>query len=282
MSTALTRYDDASLTERQEYARTLAAGGDLIPRGLWAPVRAADGTMSPPQPSAGKVLLVMETGAMLGIHPVAALQGVHIIEGKATLSPALMSAVVRKAGHQLRVTTEGDMKSGTFSATATLVRSDDPDFTYSATWTMERAERAGLSKKDVWIKYGEAMCKARAISEVCREGAEDALMGVHYTPEEMDVTVSEDGAADVVEAELVPSEDWAALVQAADTKEAITAIADRAKAASEFDDAVRTLVLTRFGMLSREDAAAEPPAAEPVTATPLDEADPDFVAEPGA
>ncbi|MBO1739699.1 hypothetical protein [Leifsonia sp. TF02-11] len=270
---ALVAYSDASLSERQRYAQTLAAGGDLIPKGLWAQVRQPDGAVLN-QPSPGKVLLVMETGDMLGIHPVAAMQGVHIIEGKATLSPALMSAVVRKAGHRLRVRTTGSIAAGDFAATASLTRSDDPEFTYEATWTPERATRAGLMGKDVWKKYAEAMCKARAISEVCREGAEDALMGVHYTPEELDLPVREDGAADpdVIEGELEPTEDWPTLIEAAQTKDAVTDIVNRAKAAGEFTDPVRTLALARYGSIGRAeeraepkgDAATEPEAAEEV------------------
>lgn len=270
MSTAITPYDRASLSERQQYASTLANGGELIPKGLWAPVRKADGTMSPPQPSAGKVLLVMETGAMLGIHPVAALQGVHIIEGKATLSPALMSAVVRKAGHQLRVRTAGSIKGGDFAATATLTRADDSDFTYEATWTTERAERAGLMGKDVWKKYPEAMCKARAISEVCREGAEDALMGVHYTPEELDAPVDQSGDAQIADADVVdvepePAEDWEAAIEECTTKDEVKAVVARCQEAGEFTDTVRTFALTKYGMLRR---AEEPPKPDESKAEP--------------
>jgi len=252
MSSDVVIYSSSTLEERKSYASTLAKGGDLIPKGLWAPWRDSEGVMQPAAPSAGKVLLVMETGAMLGLHPVAALQGVHIIEGKATLSPALMSAVVRKAGHQLRVKTEGTIKDGTFAATATLTRSDDPDFTYSASWTMERAERAGLATKDVWKKYGEAMCKARAISEVCREGAEDALMGVHYTPEELDAVVDEDGTSNVVDATIEPSEDWPRLIAEANTKEDLLALAKRIDGLGEYTDALRTSVLTKVGTIARE------------------------------
>lgn len=269
MSTDLIVYSNSSLEERKNYAQTLSNGGDLIPRGLWAPVRKQDGTMGPAAPSAGKVLLVMETGAMLGLHPVAALQGVHIIEGKAALSPALMSAVVRKAGHQLRVKTSGSISDKTFAATATLVRSDDPEFEYSATWTMERAERAGLAGKDVWKKYGEAMCKARAISEVCREGAEDALMGVHYTPEELDASVAEDGTADVVDAVVEPSEDWAAFIAEAGTKDELLEIAKRASDLGEYTDELRTLVLTKVGKLGREVLIEEAPQEAPVEPEPV-------------
>lgn len=196
-------YSSSPLESRMQYAKTLASAGSLIPSALH------DGGA----PNPGKVLLVMETGAMLGLHPVAALQGVQVIEGKAVLSPALMSAVVRRAGHDLRVTTSGSIKSGDFIARAELVREDDVEHPFVVEWSVERALRAKLVDKyeqqggvwtitalrgrnnnpSPWMLYPEAMMKARAISEVCREGATDALMGVGYVPEELGGNVDEQG-----------------------------------------------------------------------------------------
>ena len=260
MSTAVVAYEAATLTERQSYATTLAAGGDLIPKGLHSITRRPDGSAGPAVPSPGKVLLVMETGAMLGLHPIAALQGVHIIEGKATLSPALMSAVVRKAGHRLRVSTEGNVREGSFIATAELVRLDDPDFTYRASWTVDRATRAGLASKDVWKKYPEAMCKARAISEVCREGAEDALMGVHYTPEELSADVTEGGEAvgiPVAEPDPEPTEDWAASFAAATTRAELDEVGARLAEKGEGTDKLRAAFMARAGVLAREEQTVD-------------------------
>ncbi|MCW2950800.1 MAG: hypothetical protein JWN41_1813, partial [Thermoleophilia bacterium] len=200
--TEVSIYDRSSLAERQQYASAVSKAADLVPIGLHDKVMRQLDTGAwvqdngRTQPNPGKVLLVMETGAMLGVHPIAALQGVHVIEGKATLSPALMSAVVRQAGHLLRVETSGDWTSGTFKATATLVRRDDADHPFIVTWDESRAKRATLlpaKPGSAWSKYPEAMCKARAISEVCREGATDALMGVGYVPEELGVEVNEEG-----------------------------------------------------------------------------------------
>lgn len=201
-------YSTASLSERKDYARALAAAGSLLPRGL---MEKNDRGQDVPSP--GKVLLIAETGNMLGIHPVAALQGINVIEGKPTLAPALMSALVRRAGHKLRVTTKGTIEGGDFAATATLIRADDPDHPYTATWTPQRGARAGLCKYErdpktgywtvtarsekgkrlPWETYTEALCKARAIGEVSRDGAEDALLGVHYTPEELGAEVGAEG-----------------------------------------------------------------------------------------
>jgi len=215
MSTELVKadaYAKASLEERRAYVSAIAQAGDLLPQSLWSkPQPDGQGGMTRPAPSPAKVLLLAETGSMLGLHPMAALQSIHIIEGKPTLSANLLAALVRRAGHRLRVTTSGDWKTGTFVARAVLIRSDDPDFEFVVEWTKERAATAGLAGKGNWNKYPEAMCKARAITEVIREGAPDVTIVAAYTPEEL-------GAAEVTEEgepiELKPSQEGQAPVSA--------------------------------------------------------------------
>lgn len=278
MSTEITPYVSSPMSARMEYARTIAAAGDLIPRGLHSPVRKEDGTMGPPAPNPGKVLLVMETGAMLGFHPIAALSNIAVIDGKPAMSAQLMAATVRKAGVKLRVTTTGRWRDKTFEAIAELIRDDDPDFTYRVVWDYERAERAGLLNKDNWKHYGEAMCKARAISEVCREGAQDFLLGVVYTPEELGATVDESGA--VIEAENRPleapeaSRDWAAAFANARTSAEVAALMTEAKSLGELNDRLQAVAMARGGVLHRaEQATEEMVDAEVVEATPAEEAE---------
>lgn len=139
------------------------------------------------QQNPGNVLLAVELGESLGIPAIQAIHTVHVIEGKPSASSALISALVRRAGHKLRVTGNDQ------SATAEITRSDDPDFTYSATWDMGRANRAGITGKANWKKYPAAMLKARAITEVARDACQEALMGVQYTPEELGAIVDDEG-----------------------------------------------------------------------------------------
>lgn len=148
------------------------------------------------------VLYAIEYGRTLGITPVAAITGIHVIEGKPSASSGLIGALVRQAGHKLRVKSDG----GT-TATAQIIRADDPGFTYECTWTLERAVQAGLcqvkdnkpwardrnGKPTAWEKYPAAMLKARAITEVARDACEDVLFGLHYTPEELGAIVNQDG-----------------------------------------------------------------------------------------
>jgi len=141
MSTAVVAYESASLNDRMKYAQTLAAAGDLIPKGLWSPVQRPDGSMGAPAPSPGKVLLVMETGAMLGLMPAAALQSIDVVEGRATLSARLMGALIRKAGHKLEVLKSGSIPTGDYSVTVTGTRADDGSTARSAPSSFSRTSR---------------------------------------------------------------------------------------------------------------------------------------------
>ncbi|MCX4601177.1 hypothetical protein OG402_11830 [Streptomyces anulatus] len=169
----------ATLPEKMEYARALAVSGMLPSQYRNQPAN---------------LLYALEFAGSLGLHPMAAITGVHVIEGKPSASSALISALVRRAGHKLRVTGNDEQ------ATAQIVRCDDPEFVFECTWTWARADRAGLTGKKVWKNYPAAMLKARAITEVAREACEEALSGMHYTPEELGANVNEDGLP--VEAEV--------------------------------------------------------------------------------
>lgn len=167
-----------TLKDKLVWSEKIAEAGNLIPAAFR---------------DRAKVLVAVEYGQMLGVHPLVAMNDIYVIEGTPTMSAHLMSATVRTAGHKLRVRSTGTWGDGSFRATATLVRSDDPE-PFEATWTQERAQRAGLLGKLNWKNYPEAMCKARAISEVCRDGASEALMGIKYTAEEIsDIAVTEAG-----------------------------------------------------------------------------------------
>lgn len=201
MSADVEVYRQASLDDRMNYARVIATAGNLVPAGL------RDGNAMNP----GKVLMAMEQAVVLGFHPMVGVNNINVIDGKVSIPPSLMQAAVRNAGHKLRISKTGTVEGGDYAVTATLVRSDDPDAPFTATWTPQRAHRAGLctyvqedghwvvkatsqsGKALPWQNYTEAMCKARAISEVVMEGATDVMMGSVYTPEELGAMVNEQG-----------------------------------------------------------------------------------------
>ncbi|WP_280725383.1 hypothetical protein [Kitasatospora sp. MAA4] len=173
--------------EQIEYAEMLARSG-MVPKHFRN--RPAD------------VLWAIGYAAELGLGPVAAMQGITVINGVPSANAQLMGTLVRRAGHKLRVRATGT------EAVAELIRADDPEHVFRVSWTLDDAARAGLcrlvdgqpiarddkGRQLPWMSYPRAMLRARAISELCREAAQDALSGLIYTPEELGaVWVDEEG-----------------------------------------------------------------------------------------
>ena len=130
------------------------------------------------------VLWAMDLADALGVPFPQVMQTMAVMRGRMTMSADLMAAVVRRAGHKLRVHEQG------MSVTAALIRRDDPDYEFTATWDEAKARRAGLwGQRGPWSLYPAQMLRSRAITEVCRQGASDALAGTVYTVEELEDSV---------------------------------------------------------------------------------------------
>ncbi|SDL74788.1 hypothetical protein SAMN05421874_12879 [Nonomuraea maritima] len=168
------------------------------------------------------VLYAVEWGIALGVEPMVAITEVHIIKGKPTASAGLMSALVRKAGHKLRTWVEHDDEGNVVKAVTTIIRADDPDFEFRATWTMDRARKAGLIKQNEnYLKYPEQMLKARSVSECAREACKEALLGFTYVPEELGAEMNPDGSYVVTDARV---EAGASVREAATASQEVTGV----------------------------------------------------------
>jgi hypothetical protein len=171
-STELVRTEQTTLAEKMQWAKAMATA-TMLPKQY--------------QRNPGNLLYALEYADALGVSRISALTSIYVIDGKPSASADLIAGMVRRAGHRLRV--QGD---DTY-AEAHLIRADDPDFTYVARWDLDKARAAGLVGKGVWKSYPAAMLRARAITEVARMGASDALFGCVYTPEELGAEVDHDG-----------------------------------------------------------------------------------------
>lgn len=213
----------------------------------------------------GNCLLAIELAESLDVHPMVVITGVHIMNGKITDSAGLIGSLVRRAGHKLRVVLADDQQS----ATATLIRSDDPDFTYSNTFTIEDARRANLLKNATWNAYGPAMLKARAMTQVARDGAPDAIAGLAYTLEEMGEDVALDGNGNQHRIDqLPPARDWKVELEEAGTADAVTALW-REATNLRADQLVIDAIVAKGKVLREAEAAAE---LERATTAPLEDA----------
>lgn len=133
------------------------------------------------------ILWAMDLADALNIPFPQVMQTMVVMRGRMTMSADLMAAVVRRAGHKLRVREQG------MAVTAVLIRQDDPDYEFTATWDEAKARQAGLwGQRGPWSLYPAQMLRSRAITEVCRQGASDALAGTVYTAEELEDSTGPD------------------------------------------------------------------------------------------
>lgn len=175
-------YITAGLQERADYIARLAPS-TILPTAY--------------RGNAANAFVAAETGAALGLEPLQALASIAVINGRATLSSDLMAAVIRRAGHTLRI-----VENSPESVTATLIRADDKKFEFTVTWDKDKATKAGLwGQRGPWSQYPTQMLRARAITEVSRQGASEALMGMIYSPEDFGATITDTG--EVIEAEVI-------------------------------------------------------------------------------
>lgn len=140
-----------------------------------------------------KAVVKIIAGREMGIGPMASMQGIHIIEGKPSLSANLLATQVKR--HPAydyiprQVTDQG--------ARIEFFQNGDPIGT--SEFTMADAQKAGIAGKQNFRKYPKAMMFARALSQGVRWFCPDVTAGSPaYVPEEL-------GAEVDIEGEPVPS-----------------------------------------------------------------------------
>ena len=138
-----------------------------------------------------QALFIMLKGFELGISPMQALDGIQVIQGKTTVSPQLMLALINRSGLLEDLQMDGDSKA----YTVTMTRKGRSSHT--EVFTIDNAKAMGLAGKDNWLKQPAVMLKWRAVSACARVVFPDVIQGM-YTPEEMGAEVSEDASGELV------------------------------------------------------------------------------------
>lgn len=128
------------------------------------------------------VFAILVMGQELGIKPMQALNSINVIQGKPTISPQLMIAMIKSRLPEaiIKITSaNGSVKCYTARSKDDL----ESGMFYESTWDMTKAKAMGLAQKDNYIKQPETMFRWRAVAESCRVTFPDILMGM-YAPEE--------------------------------------------------------------------------------------------------
>lgn len=118
-------------------------------------------------------------GATLGFDPLTSLQQLYSIGGKPALYSRAMVAVVLSQGHRIW-TVEDTPESVTVAG-----QRKGTDHVEQITWTIDRAKTAGYTSNANYKKDPHAMLYARASGDVARRIAPDALLGLAYSAEEL-------------------------------------------------------------------------------------------------
>lgn len=116
-------------------------------------------------------------GRELEMPPMHALSNIHMVEGKPTLAAETMRAMVLAAGHEIGY---GEVSGSICEVKGR--RSGATEWTI-VRWSIADAQRAGVAKKDVWVKYPRQMLTARATAELCRMIFPDVTHNIRATEE---------------------------------------------------------------------------------------------------
>ena len=135
--------------------------------------------------STEEAMIRMATGMELGLSPMQSIRGVYVIASggvsRPTLSADMMVGVCKMRTdlcRYFRLVESTDRR-----ATYETQRVGDPE-PVRMTYTIEQAQRAGLSGRGTWQAHPEAMLRARAASSLARAVYQDLLNGL-YDPDEL-------------------------------------------------------------------------------------------------
>lgn len=138
--------------------------------------------------SAAQAVVKVLAGKEIGIGAFASMSGIHIVNGKPTIGANIIASQIKASGkynYSVSELTEKVCEIVFYEAGKECGRSR---------FTIEEANRAGLTTKDVWKNYSKNMLFARAISNGAKWYTPDLFSGATvYTPEELGADVDGDG-----------------------------------------------------------------------------------------
>ncbi len=151
----------SSFTELQQFARTVVASS-------LKPVHIK---------SEADAILVLQFGAELGVSPMQALQGLHVVKGKVGADGDMLLGLIRRSNHcqWIAVSTEGS--GDNLKAIVRSQRVGAPEESRSE-FTWVEAKAAGLTGSDTYKKYPKRMLTWRAVGYHSKDFYSDVAKGL--------------------------------------------------------------------------------------------------------
>lgn len=175
----MTMSDDKTMTMR-------GGVGAIVPRTIdevarLAKMAAESGLAKTTSPQAAGMLIC--AGLEIGLTPMQALLGMHMVEGRPTLAAdTIVALVVRRTD----VCEYWRPIESTAERHTIETKRRGPEFQpVRRTWTMDDAKRAGLATKAIWQRYPADMLRHRCATALAREVFPDVIAGMAYTREEI-------------------------------------------------------------------------------------------------
>lgn len=204
--TDMTTYQPPEVTQLPSIIQTAAQdmnGAMTVANGIVGTSFVPQHFRGKPEEAAAAILY----GATLGFDPLTSLQQLYSIGGKPALYSRAMVAVVLSKGHKIW-TVEDTPNSVTVAG-----QRKGSDHVEQITWTIDRAKTAGYTSNSNYKKDPHAMLYARASGDVARRIAPDALLGLAYSAEELQLGEGTTSTQQVTADQFLPK-------QAADPHEA--------------------------------------------------------------
>jgi hypothetical protein len=152
-----------------------------------------------------------------GCHPMTAIQDFDIVQGRPARKTHSILARFQAAGGSVAWEEITPTRAaGTFS--------HKQGGSLRVEWTFEQAKKAGLTGKDNWKNYPQAMLRARCIAEGVRAVYPGAIGGMLTVEEAQDIAPAAHQPKDMGAAEVVVSRDWIAAAAACQSAEELTAV----------------------------------------------------------
>ena len=154
----------AAVPQMMELARMLKGASGLIPEHLR---------------TEGQILATILAGRELGLGPMAAMRGLHVVKGKVGADYSLWVALLKRNGYRVEWTES--------SAERVVLKLTDPKgAVHIEKWDKARAQAAGLwNQGQGWQRYPETMLRARAVTSAGRAFAAEVMSG-SYSLDELD------------------------------------------------------------------------------------------------
>jgi hypothetical protein len=122
--------------------------------------------------SIAQVVTLFEIAAQLGITPIAAITGIDVIQGRLSLKPQLMLALIQRSGQLENLEVRDD------GAKCTVVMTRRGMSPHTESFSMDDAKNLGWLAKENWRKQPAVMRKWRAIAAAARILFADMICGL--------------------------------------------------------------------------------------------------------